>query len=101
MVEYAQELPVLRATKQMGERSQRLQAALECQRKVQAKGQRLTSLPLITMATLVEVGILVVIGLGILFILQGSLSIPALFALIVIAMRFSEPLAQLIGYASI
>ena len=101
VVEYAQGLPVLRATKQVGERSQRLQAALEHQRQVQAKGQRLGSLPLIVMATLVEVGILVVIGLGIQFILLGSLSIPALFALIVIAMRFSEPLAQLIAYASI
>ena len=101
VVEYAQGLPVLRATKQVGKRSQRLQAALEHQRQVQAKGQRLGSLPVIAMATLVEVGILVVTSLGILFILQGSLSIPALFALIVIAMRFSEPLATLIAYASI
>ena len=101
VVEYVQGLPVLRATKQVGERSQRLQAALKHQYKVQVKGLRLSSLPTISMATLVEVGILVVIGLGVQFILQGSLSIPALFALIVIAMRFSEPLAQLIGYASV
>jgi ATP-binding cassette, subfamily B, bacterial IrtB/YbtQ len=32
---------------------------------------------------------------------QSSLSIPALFALIVIAMRFTEPLAQLTGLASV
>ncbi len=101
VVEYAQGLPVLRATQQVGTRSQRLQAALEHQRTTQARGQRLVSLPVITMATLVEVGILVVIGLGVLFILQGSLSIPALLALIVIAMRFTEPLAQLIGLTSI
>ncbi|MEL6763140.1 MAG: ABC transporter ATP-binding protein, partial [Cyanobacteria bacterium J06607_6] len=101
VVEYAQGLPVLRATQQVGVRSQRLQAALEHQRAAQAQGQRLVSLPLITMATLVEVGILVVIGLGVLFILQGSLSIPALLALIVIAMRFTEPVAQLVGLTSI
>ncbi|HHP7244276.1 MAG TPA: ABC transporter ATP-binding protein, partial [Elainellaceae cyanobacterium] len=101
VVEYAQGLPVLRATKQVGMRSQRLQAALEQQRAAQAQGQRLVSLPLITMATLVEVGILVVIGLGVLFILQGSLSTPALLALIVIALRFTEPLAQLIGLTSV
>ena len=101
VVEYAQGLPVLRATKQVGTRAQRLQAALEHQRAAQSKGQRLVSLPIITMATLVEVGILVVIGLGILFILQGSLSTPALLALIVIAMRFTEPLAQLIGLTSV
>jgi ATP-binding cassette subfamily B protein len=101
VVEYAQGLPVLRATKQVGAQSQRLQAALERQREVQSQGQRLVNLPLITMATLVEVGIIAVIGLGTIFILQGSLSIPALFALIVIAMRFTEPLAQLTGLASV
>ena len=66
-------------------------------RTVQQQGQRLTSLPMITMATLVEVGILVIVGLGVLFILQGTLSAPALLALIVIAMRFTEPVAQFIG----
>lgn len=101
VVEYAQGLPVLRATQQVGEQSQRLQAALERQRTVQVKGQRLVNLPLIAMATLVELGIIAVIGLGTLFILQGSLSIPALFALVVITMRFTEPLAQLTGLASI
>lgn len=101
VVEYAQGLPVLRATRQVGDRSQRLQDALESQREIQAKGQRLSGLPLISMATLVEVGIIAVMGLGILFVLQDSLTIPALFALVAIALRFSEPLAQLVAYASI
>lgn len=101
VVEYTQGLPVLRATKQVGERSQRLQAALVRQRDVQSRGQRLVNLPLIAMATVVEVGIFTVIGLGTLFVLQGSLSIPALFALVAISMRFSEPLAQLTGLASV
>lgn len=101
VVEYAQGLPVLRATKQVGARSQHLQAALEHQRQIQAKGQRLGNLPLMIMATLVEVGLMVVIGLGVLFILQGSLSVPALFALVVIAMRFSEPLSLLTTYMGV
>ena len=101
VVEYAQGLPVLRATQQIGGRSQRLQTTLERQRQIQAKGQRLGILPSITMATLVEVGVVALMGLGILFILQGSLSIPMLFALLVIAMRFTEPLAQLINLASV
>lgn len=101
VVEYTQGLPVLRATKQVGDRSQRLQAALVQQRDVQSRGQRLVNLPLIAMATVVEVGIFTVISLGTLFVLQGSLSIPALFALVAIAMRFSEPLAQLTGLASV
>ncbi|MEM9007797.1 MAG: ABC transporter ATP-binding protein [Cyanobacteria bacterium P01_F01_bin.86] len=101
VVEYAQGLPVLRATKQVGSRFQGLQVALEQQRAVQSNAQRLGMLPVITMATLVEVGILVVIGLGVLFILQGSLSTPTLLALIVIAMRFTEPLASLLVITSV
>ncbi len=78
-----------------------LQAALVRQRDVQSRGQRLVNLPLIAMATVVEVGIFSVISLVTLFVLQESLSIPALFALVAIAMRFSEPLAQLTGLASV
>ena len=59
------------------------------------------TLPLVSVSTLVEVGILVLISLGILFIFQGSLSIPVLLALIVIAMRFTEPLSLLLGLTSI
>ncbi|MEM9770854.1 MAG: ABC transporter ATP-binding protein [Cyanobacteria bacterium P01_D01_bin.73] len=101
VVEYAQGLPVLRANNQVGARSQRLQTALECQRTVQRQGQRLVSLPLITMSTLVEVGILIIIAMGALFVVQGTLSVPALLALIVIAMRFTEPIAQLVGLTSV
>ena len=101
VVEYAQGLPVLRATKQVGVRSQHLQTALKRQRQVQAQGQRLANLPSMAIATLVEVGLMVVIGLGVLFILQGSLSVAALFALVVIAMRFSEPLSLLIVFAGV
>lgn len=95
IVEYVQGLPVLRATKQVGQQSRRLRESLVQQRHVQANGQRLTTWPTIMMATVVQVGILAVLALGVWFILQGSLSIPSLFALVVIAVRFSEPLAIL------
>ena len=101
IVEYAQGLPVLKSTGQVGARSELLQTAVEHQRKVQTKGERLMTLPLVSVSTLVEVGILVLISLGILFIFQGSLSIPVLLALIVIAMRFTEPLSLLLGLTSV
>ncbi|MEM7793982.1 MAG: ABC transporter ATP-binding protein [Cyanobacteria bacterium P01_C01_bin.118] len=101
IVEYAQGLPVLKSTGQVGARSELLQTALEHQRQVQTKGERLMTLPLVSVSTLVEAGILVLISLGILFIFQGSLSIPVLLALIVIAMRFTEPLSLLLGLTSI
>ncbi|NEQ96888.1 MAG: ABC transporter ATP-binding protein [Cyanothece sp. SIO2G6] len=101
IVEYVQGLSVLKSTGQVGARSQSLQAAVERQNQVQVKGERLLTLPLVTVATLVEVGILLIISLGILFILQGDLSIPVLLALIVIAMRFTEHVSQLIAYTTI
>ena len=101
IVEYTQGLPVLKSTGQVGARSKLLKTALEYQRQVQVDGERLITLPIITMSTLVEVGIILIISLGIFFILQGSLSIPSLLALIVIALRFTEPLAQLIAFTSI
>lgn len=101
VVEYAQGLPVLRSTNQVGQQAQRLQESLTLQRSVQSTAQRLSNLPTIALATIVEAGILLTLSLGTLFILQGSLSVPTLFALLVIALRFSEPLAQLTGLTSI
>ena len=101
VVEYVQGLPMLKSTGQVGARSHLLQAALEHQQQVQIKGEKLLTLPLVTVATLVEVGILLIISLGILFILQGDLSISALLALVIIAMRFTEPVSNLIAYSSI
>lgn len=101
VIEYAQGLPVLRATKQIGARSQQLQKALLNQRETQSKTNRLVILPSLLIATLVEIGILLIIALGSIYVLQGSVTIPVLIALLVIAVRFSEPLAIFANYASV
>ncbi|NDJ19827.1 ABC transporter ATP-binding protein [Myxacorys almedinensis] len=101
VVEYTQGLPVLRATQQVGQQAQRLQEALSVQRSVQSTAQQLSNLPAIALSTLVEVGIFLVLALGTFLIVQGTLTVPTLFALLVIALRFSEPLAQLTGLLSV
>lgn len=101
IVEYVQGLPVLRATNQVGGQSQQLQLALQRQRQLQAQGQQVINLPQITLATLVEVGISIVLSLGTWLILQGSLTAPTLLALVIIIMRFAEPLAQLTAYMGV
>ncbi|MEM7217342.1 MAG: ABC transporter ATP-binding protein [Pseudomonadota bacterium] len=93
IVEYTQGLAVLRATRQVGEQSQRLQASLARLRDAQATGTRLNTLPAILMSAIVQLGIVAIAALAIVFVLDGSLSVAALLALIVIAIRFSEPLA--------
>jgi ATP-binding cassette, subfamily B, bacterial IrtB/YbtQ len=93
IVEYAQGLPVLRATNQIGEKSQRLRQAISQQRQIQARVNRLGTMPAILMSTVVQVGILVILSLGVLFLLQGTIDLASVFALVIIATRFSEPIA--------
>ncbi|MEO0968698.1 MAG: ABC transporter ATP-binding protein [Cyanobacteria bacterium J06639_18] len=93
IIEYAQGLPVLRATNQVGEKSQRLRQAISQQRQTQARANRLATLPVILLSTVVQVGIVVILALGILFLLQGTIDIASVFGLVIIATRFSEPIA--------
>jgi ATP-binding cassette, subfamily B, bacterial IrtB/YbtQ len=99
IIEYAQGLPVFKATKQIGTQSQRLQEAIQHQ--LQRRSNHLLTLPQLSLAAVVEVGLMVLLGLGIWFVLQQNLSIPALFALLAIALRFSEPLSVFASFAGI
>ncbi|MEM7738702.1 MAG: ABC transporter ATP-binding protein [Deinococcota bacterium] len=94
IIEYTQGLAVLRATRQVGAQSQRLQASLQHLREVQTKANKLGTLPGILMSTIVQVGIVLVTALAIGLSLGGTLGLAAVFALIVITIRFSEPLAM-------
>ncbi|MEM6709664.1 MAG: ABC transporter ATP-binding protein [Pseudomonadota bacterium] len=100
IVEYTQGLSVLRATRQVGAESKRLQASLERLREAQAKGTKLITLPSIVMSGVVQLGILAITALAVSFVLGKTLGVAAVFALIVIAIRFSEPLALFANLAS-
>lgn len=93
LVEYVQGLAVLRATRQVGTESARLQASLQRLRDAQVKGLELGALPSVLMAGLVQLGILGITGLALYFSLDGDLSAAHVLAMIVIAVRFSEPLS--------
>ncbi|MEL7245238.1 MAG: ABC transporter ATP-binding protein, partial [Cyanobacteria bacterium J06573_2] len=93
IIEYAQGLPVLRATNQIGEKSQRLHQAISQQRQTQSRANRLATMPAILLSTVVQVGIIVILALGVLFLLQGTIDLASVFALVIIATRFSEPIA--------
>ncbi|MEM1435385.1 MAG: ABC transporter ATP-binding protein [Pseudomonadota bacterium] len=93
IVEYTQGLAVLRATRQVGSQSQRLQGSLARLREAQVKGTKLVTTPSILMSALVQLGIVGITALAISFVLDASLSAAYVFVLIVIAVRFSEPLA--------
>ncbi|MEM9201046.1 MAG: ABC transporter ATP-binding protein [Actinomycetota bacterium] len=93
LVEYTQGLAVLRATRQVGPESERLQASLAHLREAQTKGAKLGTTPSLLMAAVVQLGILAITALAARFVLDDSLSVAAVLAILVITIRFSEPLA--------
>ncbi len=101
LVEYAQGLPVLRATNQVGSRAVRLQGALEDLRDAQKREQLYLVWPGILFSSAVQIGLLVVLSLGVWFIIAGSLNVAALVALLVVVVRFSEPLSLLFGISPV
>ncbi len=93
LVEYSQGLAVLRATRQVGARSDRLRDSLRTLRETQATGNELGTWPSILMSTIVQVGIVAVTAFSAAFVLDSSLEASVVFALVAISVRFSEPLA--------
>lgn len=93
LIEYAQGLPVLRATGQTGVRAERLRRSLDHLRAVQEKAQlRDVKIGLLA-SSVVQIGLVLVMILGVWFILAGTLEVAALTALLVVVARFAEPLA--------
>lgn len=93
LIEYAQGLAVLRATRQVGAQSVRLQQSLADLRHKQTEANNWGTAPNVSLSTLVQVGILLVTVLGSYWVLGGSLSVAVLFAMLAIAVRFAEPLS--------
>lgn len=93
VVEYIQGLSDLRAMNRTGKSASRLQASLGELHKTQVTHQKSAQLPSLVMASIVEVGLLAVLCVGVFRVSGGSLALPLLGALLVIISRFSEPLA--------
>ncbi|MEM8746683.1 MAG: ABC transporter ATP-binding protein [Actinomycetota bacterium] len=94
LVEYVQGLPVLRATRQVGARAERLQSSLRRLRDAQREGVEIGTIPSVLMAALVQLGIVVIAAVAVGLTLDDRLDAAAAVAVIVIAIRFSEPLAM-------
>ncbi|MEM9712424.1 MAG: ABC transporter ATP-binding protein [Actinomycetota bacterium] len=94
LVEYTQGLPVLRATRQVGARAERLQGSLRRLRRAQADGVEIGTLPSVLMAALVQLGVVAITAVAVGLTLGDRLDAAAAVAVIVIAVRFSEPLSM-------
>lgn len=100
-LEYFQGLPVLRSINQVGANSVRLRESIAKAEEVQKRGLIGSSIPAVVMNTLIEFIFLMILSLGTLWIVQGSFSLAALIALLVIVNRVSEPLANLLAIAGV
>ncbi|MEM7331125.1 MAG: ABC transporter ATP-binding protein [Chloroflexota bacterium] len=100
LVEYSQGLAVLRATRQVGTQSVRLQDSLADLRQKQSVAANWGIVPGIMISTVVQMGILAVTAVGIAWVLGGSLSVAIMLALLVIMVRFAEPLSMFANMAT-
>lgn len=101
ILEYAQGLPVLRAACRTGEKALRLHDSFVHLERIQTIGQQKGVKPNLILATVMELAILLVVFLGAWFVAQGSLDIALLAALMVIVVRFGEPLASFVLYSRV
>ncbi|MDR0701387.1 MAG: ABC transporter ATP-binding protein/permease [Azoarcus sp.] len=101
ILEYTQGLPVLRAACCVGEQAMKLQAGFKHLETVQTIGQKKGAKPNLALATVMELAILLVVFAGALFVVRGTLDIAVLAALMVIAVRFGEPLGCFVLYTKV
>ncbi len=101
LVEYVQGLSVLRSVNRTGNRQQRLVKVLDHLRKVQRKDVLASVRPQLLSSSFVQGGLLVIVGLALYFVLGGSLELASLAALLVIVVRFTEPIAILFGLIAV
>lgn len=101
VLEYAQGLAVLRASCQAGARANHLSQTFRRLEDIQVYGHRKGEKPNIIVSTTVEVGLMLMLGLGVFWVVNGSLDLAVLAALFVIVVRLSEPLATFILYTAI
>lgn len=101
ILEYLQGLPVLRTAHCEGERFERLRESLQQLEQVQADDHRHGAKPNLVMASVMELAILAVACVGVGLVVAGTLAWPVLVALLVIVVRFSEPLATFVIYTQV
>jgi ATP-binding cassette, subfamily B, bacterial IrtB/YbtQ len=94
VVEYVNALPVLKAADQIGERSERLMAALETQGRQLNRAQTSLTRTLLALSLAAELAVIAVVAVGVLLTLDGELDVALVAAVVVAAVRFAEPVTQ-------
>jgi ATP-binding cassette, subfamily B, bacterial IrtB/YbtQ len=101
ILEYTQGLPALRASCGAGEKAERLHAGFEALERIQTVGHRKSAKPNRVVSGVVEVGLLLILASGVVWVTTSTLDVATLAAVFVIVARFSEPLSTFVMYTAI
>ncbi|KHS72695.1 ABC transporter permease [Pectobacterium brasiliense] len=101
IVEYVQGLAVLRTTSQQAERTSALRQRFQHLQQIQTSAHRSGAKPGAVVASVVELGLQGVLILGISGVVVGAWDIAIIAAMMVIVVRFSEPLATFVSYTAV
>ncbi|MDY4379830.1 ABC transporter ATP-binding protein [Pectobacterium brasiliense] len=101
IVEYVQGLAVLRTSCQQAERTSALRQRFQHLQQIQTSAHRSGAKPGAVVASVVELGLQGVLILGISGVVVGAWDIAIVAAMMVIVVRFSEPLATFVSYTAV
>ncbi|MBN3230931.1 ABC transporter ATP-binding protein [Pectobacterium brasiliense] len=101
IVEYVQGLAVLRTSCQQAERISALRQRFQHLQQIQTSAHRSGAKPGAVVASVVELGLQGVLILGISGVVVGAWDIAIVAAMMVIVVRFSEPLATFVSYTAV
>ncbi|BCQ36665.1 MULTISPECIES: ABC transporter ATP-binding protein [Erwinia] len=101
IVDYVQGLALLRTSCCHAEKAQRLQQSLRQVEQVQTAAHRQGAASQVAIGSVVEIGLIALVMITVHQVVSGTLDLSVLAALVVIMVRFSEPMTTLLGYATI
>ncbi|WP_246794121.1 ABC transporter ATP-binding protein [Burkholderia perseverans] len=101
VVEFMQGLPALRAARVDLARASRLDEGFRRVHDVQLAALRREASPGLAIASLVELGLQLVVAAGLTWVVNGTLELAVVAAVMVTVARFSEPMATLVSYAKL
>lgn len=101
LLEYMQGVPVCMATGRAGVENQRLRHRFEVVERVQRDAHRRGAKPDLMIASVIELGLLGILACGAFWVAQGSLDAALLVAVLVLVVRFAEPMATFVSFTAI
>lgn len=101
LLEYMQGIPVCLATGRAGIENERLRHRFEAVERVQRDAHRRGAKPDLMIASVIEIGLLGILAYGALWVAQGSLDAALLAAVLVLMVRFAEPMATFVTFTAV